>query len=104
MLRFIIDTSNGDLYIWDGQHALHRDLFKILKLKDSYIGGNFNSYSKHVGFDPNSYTKQFKDNPQLIINHTIQGLQKYIKDISDYKFYVGFDSFKVDNHGEILDN
>ena len=40
MLRFIIDTSNGDLYIWDGQHALHRDLFKILKLKTkSYIGG-----------------------------------------------------------------
>ena len=37
MLRFIIDTSNGDLYIW--VNMLHRDLFKILKLKTkSYIG------------------------------------------------------------------
>jgi hypothetical protein len=105
MLRFIIDTSNGDLYIWDGQHALHRDLFKILKLKTkSYIGGVFNDSSKVIYYDPNSYSSEFDHEPQLMINHTIFSLSKYIKNITDYKFNIEGEYFKVDDNGEILES
>lgn len=100
--RFIIDTSNGDLYIWDGEFALHEDVFKILRLKtNSYLGGNFcNGYKKYIIFDPNS--SKFSKNPQLIISHVIHNLSKYIKDINKYLFSIEGKDYGLENNEVIV--
>ena len=53
-IRFIIDTNTGDLYVWNGSHALHDDVLKLLKIKSrkGIVSGALESGQKYISYDP----------------------------------------------------